>query len=101
MATGGRCSLWPPRGLSRTFTLREAAALLDLVPTNAPPDGDTLPERARALVAALAAARSHRQSAADDDVRDPIGHPVAVHEEVGEVIAQALLPILRRIADVQ
>ena len=85
-----------PRALARTFTLREAAALLDLVPDDAVMDGSTLPERARTLVAALAAARSRRHSA-QDDIRDPIGQPVELHEEVGEAIAEALLPLLGRI----
>jgi protein-tyrosine-phosphatase len=88
-----------PRGLARTFTLREAAALLDLVdPTELP--GVTVAERARALVKQLAEARS-RRPATDDDIRDPIGRPVEVHEEVGEAIAAALLPVLRRLADLQ
>ena len=85
-----------PRGLSRTFTLRETAALLETVPDDAGSAGATFAERARGLVAALAAARSQRQ-AMDDDVPDPIGRPVDVHEEVGELIAAALLPLLRRL----
>ena len=83
-------------GLSRTFTLREAAALLEAVPDDAGSAGATFPERARSLVAALAAERSQRQ-ATDDDVPDPIGRPVDVHEEVGELIAASLLPLLRRL----
>jgi protein-tyrosine-phosphatase len=90
-----------PRALGRTFTLREAAALLDLVPGDAEMGGDTLPERARSLVAALASARPRRQGADDDDVPDPIGQPIEVHEEVGEVIVEALVPILRRIAELR
>ncbi|WP_324278579.1 hypothetical protein [Blastococcus brunescens] len=89
-----------PRGLGHTFTLREAAALLPLLPDDDPP-GANFAERARTLVAALASARSHRQGGEDDDVRDPIGHPVDVHEEVGEAIVEALLPILRRLADLK
>jgi len=90
-----------PRAMARTFTLREAAALLELVPDGARVDGDTLPDRARSLVAALASARSRRQGAGDDDVRDPIGQPLEVHEEVGEMIVEALLPVLRRIAELR
>jgi protein-tyrosine-phosphatase len=90
-----------PRAMARTFTLREAAALLGLVPDGAPLNGDTLPDRARGLVAALASARSRRPGAGDDDVRDPIGQPLEVHEEVGEMIVEALLPLLRRMAELR
>jgi len=53
------------------------------------------------LVQALAGARSSRTAGGgtDDDVLDRINRPVEVHEEAGELIAAALLPILRRIAD--
>ena len=87
-----------PRALARTFTLREAADLLRLV-DDAEPDGVDFLDRARDLVAAMAATRSRRQSAQDDDVRDPIGLPLEVHQEVGEAIVESLLPILRRLAD--
>jgi protein-tyrosine-phosphatase len=90
-----------PRAMARTFTLREAAALLDLVPGDAALAGHTLADRARSLVAALASARSRRQGAGNDDVRDPIGQPLEVHEEVGEMIVEALLPLLRRIAELR
>ena len=87
-----------PRALARTFTLREAADLLRLV-ADVEPSGDDFVERGRSLVAHMAAARSRRHSSDDDDVRDPIGQPVEVHEEVGVAIAEALLPVLRRLAD--
>jgi protein-tyrosine phosphatase len=87
-----------PRALARTFTLREAADLLRLVDDDFRPVGATLADRARSLVAEMAAARPRRQGGEDDDVRDPIGLPVEVHEEVGVAIAQALLPILGRLA---
>jgi protein-tyrosine phosphatase len=89
-----------PRALARTFTLREAADLLSRI-DGGPTEGATLPDRARNLVAALAAARSERRAGPDDDVRDPIGQPIEVHDEVGTVIAEALLPLLRRIADLR
>jgi protein-tyrosine phosphatase len=54
-----------PRHLARTFTLREAAALLDL---------------------------------GGNDVPNPIGRAAAAHEEAGELIVGALLPILARLA---
>ena len=89
-----------PRGLARTFTLREAAALLDLVDGGDEIGGSTAPLRARAVVAALAEARPRRLAAGDDDVDvpDPINQPVEVHEAVGELIVGALLPLLRSLA---
>jgi protein-tyrosine phosphatase len=84
-----------PRVLARTFTLREAAALLELV--HGEPDGADFRERAVALVAAMAGARSRRHSGADDDIRDPIGQSLTVQQEVGEAIAAALLPVLERL----
>jgi protein-tyrosine phosphatase len=85
--------------MARTFTLREAADLLALLGDDLEPSGDGLAERARTLVRAMAQARSRRQAGDGDDVTDPIGRPVEVHQEVGEAIAEALLPILRRLAD--
>jgi protein-tyrosine-phosphatase len=87
-----------PRALARTFTLREAAGLLELV-EGTPPEGDGFRERAQNLVTELSAARSRRHSSQDDDVRDPIGLPVDVHAEAGEAIVESLLPILRRLAE--
>ena len=46
----------------------------------------------------MAAARRRRKSGADDDIQDPVGRSIDVQEEVGESIADTLLPILRRIA---
>jgi protein-tyrosine phosphatase len=83
--------------LARTFTLREAAALLELV-HDVEADGTDFRERAVALVAAMAGARSRRHGGTDDDIRDPIGQSVAVQQEVGEAIAAALLPVLERLA---
>lgn len=85
-----------PRALHRTFTLREAADLLQLIDDE--PAGNSLPERARALVKMLGPARSRRRvDASCDDVLDPIGRSAEVHKEAGELIAGALLPILRRV----
>jgi protein-tyrosine-phosphatase len=86
-----------PRALSRTFALREAADLVAELDEASPAGGEFI-ERARNLVKAIAEARSHRQSGEDDDIRDPIQQDVAVHQEVGEAIADTLLPVLRRIA---
>ena len=46
----------------------------------------------------MAAARSKRPSDAGDDVADPIGRPLEVHQEVAEVIATSLIPLLGRLA---
>lgn len=91
-----------PRGLARTFTLREAAALLESVPAEPELRGGSPPDRARSLVAALASARARRVGAGEqDDVRDPIGQPVEVHQEVGDAIVEALLPMLCRLAELR
>ena len=87
-----------PRALARTFTLREAADLMELL-ADEEPSGDDFVERGRSLVTSMAAARSRRHSSDADDIRDPIGEPVEVHEEVGLAVAEALLPVLRRLAD--
>ena len=86
-----------PRALSRTFTLREAADLVRLVGDVELP-GKTLAARARALVREMGAARPRRQSGPGDDIDDPIGLPPEVHQETGEAVAEALVPLLRRIA---
>jgi protein-tyrosine-phosphatase len=86
-----------PRGLARTFTLREAAGLLGLL-GEWEPEGDGFGERASSLVKALADARSRRAADDNDDVPDPIGGPVEAHEEAGELIVGTLLPLLGRIA---
>src|SRR3954447_22518217 len=68
-----------PRALARTFTLREAAALLGLVDESVDPPGENPAERARSLVQEMAAARPRRTGGEDDDIRDPIGQPLEVH----------------------
>jgi protein-tyrosine phosphatase len=89
-----------PRALARSFTLREAADLVRLAgDANLP--GERLADRARNLVQQMAAARSKRQSGAGDDIRDPIGRPVETHQEIGEAIAEALIPVLARIAGLE
>ena len=88
-----------PRALSRTFTLREAAALLEVV-DGARPEGEDFGSRARALVAALAAARGRRSSGVDDDIADPMGRPVEAHQEVGQAVAEALLRVLAEVVRV-
>ena len=87
-----------PRALARTFTLNEAAGLLDIVGEDVEVPGDGLAERAHNLVRELAAARSRRQSGRGDDIRDPVGLPPEVHQEMGDAVAEALIPVLSRIA---
>jgi protein-tyrosine-phosphatase len=89
-----------PRALQRTFTLREAADLVALLSPDAPATDEFPADTARRVVAKMAAVRGRRQGGSDDDVRDPIGQPISVHEEVGEVITAALLPVLDRLIGV-
>jgi len=87
-----------PRALSRTYTLREAAGLLDVIGQDVEVPGADVVEQARRLVQYLAPARSRWRSGPEDDVEDPIGRPVEVHQEVGETIAAALIRVLSRLA---
>ncbi len=73
-----------PRALARTFTLREAADLLRGMAADAPVEGDDFAARARALVQEMAVVRERRESWRDDDIRDPIGQPLDVQQEVGD-----------------
>ena len=80
-----------PRSLAKTFTLLEAAALVESVA-----ERGAAAEHPGGRVAPLAGARAwlapgRRRFA---DVVDPIGLPLAVHREVGEVIDQALRVVL-------
>ena len=88
-----------PRALARTFTLREAADVLRGMTTDAAVEGNDFPARAKALVLEMAVVRGRRESWRDDDIRDPIGQPLDVHQEVGDAVAEALLPVLERLAD--
>jgi protein-tyrosine phosphatase len=84
-----------PGALHRTFTLREASDLVQLL-DSVEPIGSDLAERARALVAEMAAARS-RRGRRDDDVPDPIEGPLEAHRLAGELIAGTLIPLFSRI----
>lgn len=88
-----------PRALNRTYTLREAAELLGGMGDGPHLEGGSFAERAEALVRELAVVRGGRASRRDDDIRDPIGQPLDVHQEVGEAVAEALLPVLERFTD--
>jgi protein-tyrosine phosphatase len=81
-----------PLGLRRTFTLREAAALLPLVDQTGL---GLLPLQKRAVELGLRldAQRRHRESADDDDVPDPIGGRASVHAGTADMIAGALRPL--------
>jgi hypothetical protein len=45
----------------------------------------------------MAAARASRPSPPDDDVLDPVGRTDAIHQQVSQVIAESLDPVLRRL----
>jgi protein-tyrosine phosphatase len=85
-----------PQLLHRTFTLREARDLVALL-GHLEVEGVGLAERARSLVRHMGAARSRREGGRADDVPDPIGLPLEMHEEVGAMIAEAVVPVLTRI----
>ncbi|WP_172442581.1 hypothetical protein [Geodermatophilus sabuli] len=81
-----------PRGLRRTFTVNEAADLL----RSADLSGlDRLPPEARTreLGIRLDAQRKWRASSGDDDIEDPIGRRLPVHQQVANTIAAALRPL--------
>lgn len=86
-----------PRAMARTFTLREAAGLLDLLGPV-----DDLPgeprDRARALVTRMGTARSRRPSGPDDDIADPVGQDDDVHLRTASAIREALVPVLGGLA---
>jgi protein-tyrosine phosphatase len=86
-----------PRALPRTFTLREAAGLLELAGADDPP-GDTFHERGVHLVDRLARARCRRPGCDEDDIEDVVGRPLRVHESTATLIRSALRPLLGRLA---
>jgi protein-tyrosine phosphatase len=88
-----------PRGLSRTFTVVEAAELAALVPADVELPGTTFADRCRSLVREMAAARVLRSSDVHDDIADPIGQSPEFHEEVGDAIAHSVLRLFSRFAD--
>jgi protein-tyrosine phosphatase len=86
-----------PRGMARTFTLREAADLLGRIDGALP--GVSPSDRARALVQAMAGQRSRRRSGGEDDIADPIGGPAEVHAETARAVADSLRPLLDALVD--
>ncbi|WP_347059011.1 hypothetical protein ABC795_01320 [Blastococcus sp. HT6-30] len=87
-----------PRALTRTFLLREAAGLVGGRDPGEVGSGGAV-DQLRAWVAAMAAARGRRATRRADDIPDPIGRSIEVHQEVGEQISGALVPVLARIAE--
>jgi protein-tyrosine phosphatase len=81
-----------PRGLRPTFTLTEAADLMqraDLTGLSLLP----LTARACELGRRLDAARAGRPTADSHDIADPIGQHAEVHQEVAGLVAAALRPL--------
>ncbi|MEJ7703154.1 MAG: hypothetical protein WKF47_05655 [Geodermatophilaceae bacterium] len=85
-----------PRALARTFTLREAHALMQGIPYATLPDASDLTQRGQALVAALAGQRASRHllDPRVDDIADPIGRDQQTFLRVGDEIARPLLELL-------
>lgn len=83
-----------PRGLRRTFTLSEAAALLSRADLGGLAEEQSLQERARLLAGRLDAARAFRATSPADDIPDPIQRPGRVHRAVAHLIAEALKPLV-------
>jgi protein-tyrosine-phosphatase len=88
-----------PRGLARSFTLLEAADLASRVPEDADLSGATFADRCRSLVRQMAAVRARRASDVHDDIPDPVGESAAFHEEVGDAIADGVVRLFARVAD--
>lgn len=81
-----------PRAMRRTFTLREAAGLLEIADLTGLGDV-SLNQRASELAARLDAVRRHRFSGPADDVTDPIGQPPEAHTAAAADVAGALAPL--------
>jgi low molecular weight protein-tyrosine phosphatase len=83
-----------PQALQRTFTLHEAADLMQMLGDDVHVSGTDHAQRSRDLVRQMATARSLRRGTETNDVPDPLGRALEVHQEVGEVIAELLIPVL-------
>jgi len=82
-----------PRGLRHTFTLLEAAELLDLVDLSGL-ERLGPPERVRELAVRLDRARAHHRDAESEDIEDPIGRRASVHQRVARTVADAVYPLI-------
>jgi protein-tyrosine phosphatase len=83
-----------PRALQRSFTLREAADLAELVAPAPEAEGQAA---ARSLAQRMAAARSRRAPGAVDDIDDPVNRPLAAHRDAVAAISACLdrlLPVV-------
>ncbi len=91
-----------PRAAKRTFTLREFTRLAAIVDDAALPQGDVV-ERARALVAAVAAKRGlvPPEDPSDDDLADPYHAPESAFTVCGELVARTLQDPLDLLAGVR
>ncbi|MHC0431008.1 arsenate reductase/protein-tyrosine-phosphatase family protein [Streptomyces sp. O3] len=82
----------------RTFTLKEFTRLVRAIDPATLPDplGDSVVERARALVQAAAALRGWllAPSAEADEVNDPYGAPLPFFQSIGDEINGALDPVV-------
>jgi protein-tyrosine phosphatase len=83
-----------PRGLRHTFTLIEAAELLDLADLDGL-EHLTPPERVRELAVRLDRARAHHRDTESDDIEDPAGRRAGVHNRVAETVADAVDPLIQ------
>lgn len=92
-----------PRAMQKTFTLLEAADLLEDLPIGHLPVGRDIESRAAQLVPALARRRALRRGIdpETDDVPDPIRKPLEFHAEVGDLIAESLFPLLQEIVGIR
>jgi len=91
---------WCPDATTRTFTLREFAALAAAVPRGGISQLDDPAGRARALTAAAAPLRGQLAAWPRGrlDVGDPVGRPMAMHEATARAIAEALAGPLNLLA---
>ena len=83
-----------PRALSRVFTLREAADVLERSGAAAGGAPGAREGIDGTLAQVMAAGRAVRGSSSADDVVDPIGRDPDVHRHVVETIAASLLPVV-------
>ncbi|MGY1774407.1 hypothetical protein ACI8AV_00970 [Geodermatophilus sp. SYSU D00804] len=87
-----------PKGLRRTFTLKEASDLIKHADLDDLWRSQTA-RRATELGGRLHAARSWRATTSADDIADPIGRRPAVHDEVAAAIAETLRPVLAALCE--